>query len=163
MIHFEYGYIKNHSEFRSNIFIDSYLHKIDYFRKMSLLREYSSKLLIPIFLSLFLQLLLLFFYYWFYSYVTDILIVIVYFSYNFFFLYVYFLSIHLKRATLLAQEKSRRKKIVQFYQNSIVYWLFTFFSVMRCRATVLCVTCMIFSVHNNFYVKDAWIKKSKSG
>ena len=86
---------------------------------MSLLREYYRKLLNTIFLSLYLQLLLLFFYSWFSPYVTDILIVIVYLSSNFCLLYVYFLSIHLKWATHLAQEKSRRKRSCSFFKMQL--------------------------------------------
>ena len=86
---------------------------------MSLLREYSRKLLTTIFLSLYLQLLLLFFYSWFSPYVTDILIVIVYLSSNFCLLYIYFLSIHLKWATHLAQEKSRRKRSCSFFKMQL--------------------------------------------
>ena len=72
MVNFRQGYLKNHSEYYNNIFSDSYQHKGDYFRKVSLLRGCSSKLLTAIFLLLFLQQLLLFFYSQFSFYVFDI-------------------------------------------------------------------------------------------
>ena len=90
-------------------------------------------------------------------------IVTIYLSSDSCWLNVYFLSIYRKRTTHLAQEKSRKKKVVQFFQNTLVYWFFIFFSAMRRHSTVLSATCMAFSVHNNFYVKYVWIKKVKSG
>ena len=62
MVNFWERYLKNRSQYYNNIFRDSYPHKDDYFRKVSLLRECSSKFLTSIFLLLFLQLLLLVFF-----------------------------------------------------------------------------------------------------
>ena len=65
------------------------------------------------------------------------LVVILYLLSNFCWLYVYFHSVYLKRTTCLAQEKAREKKVVQFFQNSIVYWLFKFVSAMRRCANIM--------------------------
>ena len=48
-------------------------------------------------------------------------VVTIYLSPNFFRLYVYFLSIYINRTTHLGQENLHEKKVVQFFENSIVY------------------------------------------